>query len=152
MLATLFLDDGKKISLPISNRLWCMYRGTQVSPDLLESILMSLERFFLERGKSTKNHNLELAFLKAKQRFSKKNGNLNMKTEIVFNVNYPTNDSLLNLADYFCWTIQRVFEKGEIRYYNFIKDQIKLVIDVYDTNNYDKWKNYYDNKRILYLY
>ena len=75
-----------------------------------------------------------------------------MKTEIVFNVNYPTNDSLLNLADYFCWTIQRVFEKGEIRYYNFIKDQIKLVIDVYDTNNYDKWKNYYDNKRILYLY
>jgi hypothetical protein len=57
--ATLFLDDGKKIDLPISNRLWCMYRGTQVSPDLLESILMSLERFFLERGKSTKSETLE---------------------------------------------------------------------------------------------
>ncbi len=57
--ATLFLDDGKKISLPISNRLWCMYRGTQVSPNLLESILMSLERFFLERGKSTKSETLE---------------------------------------------------------------------------------------------
>jgi hypothetical protein len=57
--ATLFLDDGKKINLPISNRLWCMYRGTQVSPDLLESILMSLERFFLERGKSTKSETLE---------------------------------------------------------------------------------------------
>ena len=28
-----------------------------------------------ERGKSTKNHNLELAFLKAKQRFTKINGN-----------------------------------------------------------------------------
>ena len=35
--AILFLDDGKKIDLPISNRLWCMYRGTQVCPDLLES-------------------------------------------------------------------------------------------------------------------
>ena len=57
--ATLILDDGKKISLPISNRLWCMYRGTQVSPDLLESILMSLERFFLERGKRTKSETLE---------------------------------------------------------------------------------------------
>lgn len=57
--ATLLLDDGKKIDLPISNRLWCMYRGTQVNPDLLESILMSLERFFLERGKNTKAQTLE---------------------------------------------------------------------------------------------
>ena len=36
-----------------------MYRGTQVNPDLLESILMSLERFFLERGKNTKAQTLE---------------------------------------------------------------------------------------------
>lgn len=57
--ATLFLNDGKKIDLPISNRLWCMYRGTQVNPYLLESILMSLERFFLERGKHTKSETLE---------------------------------------------------------------------------------------------
>lgn len=57
--ATLLIDDGKKIDLPISNRLWCMYRGTQVNPDLLESILMSLEHFFLERGKNTKAQTLE---------------------------------------------------------------------------------------------
>lgn len=57
--AKLLLDDGKKIDLPISNRLWCMYRGTQVNPDLLESILMSLERFFLERGKETQSQILE---------------------------------------------------------------------------------------------
>jgi hypothetical protein len=57
--AILFLGNGKTISLPISNRLWCMYRGTQVNPDLLESILMSLERFFLERGKRTKSETLE---------------------------------------------------------------------------------------------
>lgn len=57
--ATLFLNDGKKIDLPISNRLWCVYRGTQVTPNILESILMSLERFFLERGKNTKSETLE---------------------------------------------------------------------------------------------
>ncbi|HCN7816736.1 TPA: hypothetical protein N6350_004692, partial [Escherichia coli] len=57
--AKLLLDDGKKIDLPISNRLWCMYRGTQVNPHLLESILMSLERFFLERGENTKAQTLE---------------------------------------------------------------------------------------------
>jgi len=98
-----------------------------------------------ERGKSTKNHNLELAFLKAKQRFSKKTRK-QTKTEIVFNVNYPTKDPLLNLADYFCWAIQRVFEKGETRYYNYVRDQVSLVIDLYDIDKFDGWKNYYDNK------
>lgn len=57
--ASLILDDGTRIGLPISNRLWCMYRGTQVTPDLLESILMSLERFFLDKGKFTKSETLE---------------------------------------------------------------------------------------------
>jgi hypothetical protein len=98
-----------------------------------------------ERGKSTKNQNLELAFLKAKQRFSK-NTSKKTKTKVVFNVNYPTKDPLLNLADYFCWAVQRVFERGEVRYYNHIKNQIKLVIDLYDTEKYAGWKNYYDNK------
>lgn len=118
---------------------------------LLKNKLSKHEKLVMhisERGKSTKNHNLELAFLKAKQRFKNINGNSNIKTKIVFNVNYPTKDPLLNLADYFCWTVQRVFEKGEIRYYNFLKEQIKLVIDLYDTNNYNNdWKNYYDNKK-----
>jgi len=117
---------------------------------LLKNKLSKHEKLVMhisERGKSTKNHNLELAFLKAKQRFSTINGNKEMKTKVVFNVNYPTKDPLLNLADYFCWTIQRVFERGEIRYYNFLKDQIKLVIDLYETEKYGNWKNYYDNKK-----
>ncbi len=100
-----------------------------------------------ERGKSTKNHNLELAFLKAKQRFSRVKGNSEVKTNVVFNVNYPTKDPLLNLADYYCWSVQRVFEKGEMRFYNFLRDQISLVVDLYDTENYGDWMNYYDNKK-----
>ncbi len=36
-----------------------------------------------ERGKSTKNHNLELAFLKAKQRFAQNNGDKAVKTKVV---------------------------------------------------------------------
>lgn len=118
---------------------------------LLKNKLSKHEKLVMhisERGKSTKNHNLELAFLKAKQRFSKINGDGSIiKTKVVFNVNYPTSDPLLNLADYFCWTIQRVFERGETRYYNYIKDQIKLVIDLYDTDKYEGWKNYYTPKK-----
>ncbi len=40
-----------------------------------------------ERGKSTKNHNLELAFRKAKQRFANSNDSAAIKTNVVFNVN-----------------------------------------------------------------
>jgi len=48
-----FLEGGKHIKQYICNRLWCTYRGTQVSPHVLESIHMALEKFFLERGKDT---------------------------------------------------------------------------------------------------
>jgi hypothetical protein len=57
------------------------------------------------RGKSTKNHNLELALLKAKERFNTAHPERILKTKIVFNVVEQTAESLINVADYFCWTI-----------------------------------------------
>ncbi|MEM7162702.1 MAG: DUF3800 domain-containing protein [Bacteroidota bacterium] len=102
-----------------------------------------------ERGKSTKNQNLDLALEKAKQRFRNSHNGESIKTKVVFNVDYPTNEPLLNIADYFCWAIQRVFERGETRYYEFMKDQIKVVIDLYDLKNYRNWKNYYGPKNPL---
>lgn len=117
---------------------------------LLKNKLSKHEKLVMhisERGKSTKNHNLELAFLKAKQRYSKKDIGIETRTKVVFNVNYPTKDPLLNLADYCCWAVQRVFERGETRYYNYIKDKISLVVDLYDVANYTNSKNYYDKKK-----
>ena len=104
-----------------------------------------------ERGKSTKNHNLELALQKAESRYLKNKKNLNkqISTKIVFNVQNHTTEPLLNIADYFCWTIQRVFEKGETRYYNYLKEKISLVVDLYDSNNYENFKNYYTKDNIL---
>lgn len=55
----IFIDDKTTIKQYISNRLWCTYRGTQVSPHALESIHMALEKFFLERGEKTKSEILE---------------------------------------------------------------------------------------------
>ena len=55
----LILDDGETVRQYICNRLWNMYRGTQVSTDLLESIHMALERYLLERAKATSKDILE---------------------------------------------------------------------------------------------
>jgi len=119
-----------------------------------------------ERGKSTKNHNLELALEKAKERMANSTNLKNfMNTEewwnhdhvsrkdiianVVFNVTQPLQEPLLNVADYFCWAVQNVFEKGETRFYNYLKEKIPLVIDVYDGDKYKNWGNYYGPKNPL---
>jgi len=66
---------------------------------------------------------------------------------VLFEVQSPSKEPLLNLSDYLCWAVQRVFEKGEIRFYNLVQEKISLVVDLYDTENYKNWRNYYDNKK-----
>lgn len=45
--------------------------------------------------------------------------------------------------------MQRVFERGETRYYDFIKDKISTVLDLYDVANYEGYRNYYGRKNPL---
>lgn len=54
-----FIEEGKFIKQYICNRLWCSYRGTQVSTYLLSSIHMALEKIFLEHFKSADSKVLE---------------------------------------------------------------------------------------------
>ncbi len=56
---------------------------------------------------------------------------------------------ILNIADYFCWAIQRVFVKGEARFYNFQSEKITMVMDVYDENNNENRRKIYSPKRKL---
>lgn len=112
------------------------------------------------RGQSTKNQNLQLALEKAKERLAQTMSRKaeqgersitrhDIKASVEFNVLYPRQEPLLNVADYFCWAVQRVFERGETRYYDHIKEQISLVIDVYDADNFKEWGNYYSPKNPL---
>lgn len=121
---------------------------------LLKNKLSKYDKLVLNiasRGKSTKNSNLNLALQKAQERFSKTNPNREINTRVVFNVMEQTDEPLLNIADYFCWCIQNVFEKGNLRYYNFLQDKISRVIDLYDFENYGKpgWPNYYGKNNPL---
>lgn len=99
-----------------------------------------------ERGSSTRDKVLTEALTIATSRAKKKFGD-EVKANIVFNVQTPHTEPLLNVADYLCWSVQRVFEKGETRYYDYLKDKIRLVVYLYDADKYKGWKNYYDPKR-----
>lgn len=101
------------------------------------------------RGSSTSNTNLQLGLDRARTRYANKHFKEPDPKEFVFNVQNPTTEPLLNVADYFCWAVQRVFEKGEVRYYDFLRDKISTVIDLYDAANYSGFKNYYGPKNPL---
>lgn len=102
-----------------------------------------------QRGNVTRNAALQEALEKARQRFLKRKTAEQISTRIVFNVQNPHTEPLLNLADYFCWSVQRVFERGEMRYYNYLQEKIGLVVDLYDAAHYENSHNYYTRKNPL---
>jgi len=102
-----------------------------------------------ERGKTTRNHVLELALTKARERFAKRQSPSDIRSEVVFNVQNPRTEPLLCVPDYLAWAVQRVFERGEIRHYDFVKERISLVVDLYDAEHYERSQNYYTPKHPL---
>lgn len=99
------------------------------------------------RGSSTRAKVLDEALAKATGRAEKRWAADALKGEVVFNIQTPSREPLLNVADYLGWAVQRVFEKGETRFYDYLREKIRLVVDLYDSENYADNRNYYDHKR-----
>jgi len=102
-----------------------------------------------ERQNSTSNKNLERAISIASQRYIKKYPEKEITNSFRYSVHKFQDEPLLCVADYFCWVVQRVFEKGETRFYDYLQPKISLVLDLYDVANYKDWKNYYSAKNPL---
>jgi len=117
---------------------------------LIKSRLKRPQRLVLniaERGSSTRGKVLEDALGKAVSRAGKHWASDELKGEVVFNIQTPLREPLLNVADYLGWVVQRVFEKGETRFYDYLREKIRLVVDLYDSQNYTGNRNYYDHHR-----
>jgi hypothetical protein len=102
-----------------------------------------------ERGKSTRNHVLELAMAKARERFAKKKDPAGISPDVVFNVQTPRTEPLLCVPDYLAWAVQRVFERGDTRHYDFVRERVSVVVDLYDAARYEGSRNYYSPRRPL---
>ncbi|MBI5772536.1 MAG: hypothetical protein HZA89_02190 [Verrucomicrobia bacterium] len=102
-----------------------------------------------ERGSSTRGRVLDDALAKATGRAGNRWGSADLKAEVVFNVQTPLHDPLLAVPDYLGWAVQRVFEKGQPRYYDYLREKIRLVVDLYDSEKYAGNKNYYDQRNPL---
>jgi hypothetical protein len=102
-----------------------------------------------ERGSSTREKVLSEALRLATERATKRWGGDNLQTRVVFNVQSPRTEPLLTVSDCLCWAVQRVFEQGECRHYNYLLDKIRVVVDIYDRDKYEGSRNYYDKRNPL---
>ena len=117
---------------------------------LIKSRLKKAHRLVLNvaaRGSSTRSKVLDEALIKAMGRAGRKWGEDQLQAKVVFNVQTPLTEPLLCVPDYLNWAVQRVFERGETRFYDYLKDKIRLVVDLYDQTSYAGSGNYYDPKR-----
>ena len=102
-----------------------------------------------ERHRCTTQNNLQKGLDKALNNPRTRNLAQKAHCKVVFNVQRPSNEPLLSIADYFCWSIQRVFEKGELRFYNYISDKISVICDLYDFASLGTGESYYSKDRKL---
>ncbi|TVP08229.1 AVAST type 4 anti-phage nuclease Avs4 [Shewanella algae] len=88
----LIIDDTTS-EVVLDQYLWGAYRGADGAPDLVKSILMALEKFFLERAKNTEAKDLEL-WLK----YLLKNTKSSAICGVVASIVLANRDKLFNVA------------------------------------------------------
>jgi len=69
------------------------------------------------------------------------------KTDVTVECQSPVGEPCLQAADYFLWAVQRLFLRGEDRFFKAIEDQVEFVWDLYDTERYPA--NIYTSKNPL---
>ena len=102
--------------------------------------------YFSTMGNSVRQDNMQEAINTAIDTFKNKWHKEN-ESRIRVIIQKNSEEPLLWAADYVLWTIQRAYEKGEFGHYNFLKEKICLVHDIFDTKKYPK--NYYTPKNPL---
>jgi hypothetical protein len=96
--------------------------------------------YFSRRGKSTRDATLAAAIKKAKENFERKMGiKSNQPTQI--HSLYPSQNIGLQVIDYYLWALQRMYEKGEDRFFHLLAKEYRLIMDLDDTRNkeYGEW-------------
>jgi len=101
---------------------------------------------FSRRGNKIRQHAMRAAIARGVERFRKK-WNTDVATEIRVQTLRSSQEPLLQVVDYTNWAVQRAFERGEMRYYDFLRDKYELICDVFDKANYKGGGNFYDRNR-----
>jgi len=105
-----------------------------------------IDIYFSKMGNVIREENMKMALDTAKDSFEQKWGHINDNTIRLF-IQEPSQITPLQVVDYILWSINRVYEKGDMRYFNFVKEKVELVLDIFDNSKYPG--NYYTSKNPL---
>lgn len=103
--------------------------------------------YFAKRGKSDRTAALQAALEAARQRFRERWGKAS-RAAIQVTATTPPAEPGLQVADYFLWALQRLYERAEDRYLAYLWPQCHLVQDVDDTRQ-TRYGVYYTQKKPL---
>jgi len=102
--------------------------------------------YFSKRGSQTKQSHFLDAIQTALLNFEAKYGIQADSYPEVF-VQTPKEENLLQVIDYMSWAVFRAFSLRDVRYLNFVRDKISLLVDIYDFDKYPK--NFYDKRNVF---
>jgi hypothetical protein len=105
--------------------------------------------YFAKRGKSDRTEALRNALEAARAKFSSQWG-VASEAPIHISASTPPLCPCLQAVDYFLWALQRLYERREDRYVEFLWSQFSLVHDMDDTRK-TKYGVYYTQKNPLIL-
>ena len=92
---------------------------------LLENKLTHQHKITVARiGSTLKINHLQDGFKRAIKRLQQQDDGI-FETKFIIENQFA--EPLLNIADYFCWAVQRLIEKNESRFYKFLESQITRV-------------------------
>ncbi len=95
---------------------------------------------FARRGKSKRHEALRGALDKARYGFEAKYGKRTFPPTNISST-YPSRSAGLQVVDYYLWALQRMYERGEERFYRALEPQYRLIMDLDDkrNNGYGEW-------------
>jgi hypothetical protein len=105
-----------------------------------------IDIYFAAMGNTVREHTMQRALEEATARFKAKWG-AECETKLRIFVQQPKHEPMLQVVDYALWTVNRVFERGDDRYYRFLREKIALVQDIFDFEGYPN--TYYTPKKPL---
>lgn len=102
---------------------------------------------FSRRGKSKRNKTLLGVLDKAVSNFEK-TYQKSVKASHKVASNFPSEEPCLQIIDYFLWALQRLYERYEDRYFNYVKEKFVRVIDL-DDKRFNDYGVYYNKQNEL---
>ena len=105
--------------------------------------------YFARRGKSAREETLRQAIERAKENFRRRfpQAATDQPADVIPSV--PSQIVGLQVIDYFLWALQRLYERGEDRYFNFLRDHYRLIMDFDDKRNKKRYGEWYSDQNPL---